>query len=110
MAIKINDKVYVTSAEASRIMNADKSLFSYWLYHGEFSGIIDLNDAEIIRGCDGVEEEMITRLKEAKEKNKKNFFLIPLDEIIHKCRRLERKREIIRSGRKRTNPVEMNNE
>lgn len=109
MAIKIDGRIYVTCPEASNIMNADKSLMSYWIYHGEFSGIIDLNDLEIIQNNELINEQMNERLKNAKVKLKKNSFLVPLDQVIDKMKRLEKKRELIKAGKSGTlveNPLE----
>lgn len=113
MAVRIDGKIYVTTSEACSITGSDKSLVNYWIYHGEFSGIIDMYDMEIFKGEESLSEDMRQRLESSRKKSQRNFFLIPLSQVVDKFQRLEKKRELIRSGKSSTkveNPLEVGNE
>lgn len=110
MAIKINGKIYVTGSEACDIIGSHKSLVNYWIYHGEFSGLLDLYDMEVLDGETSLEKPMVERLKKSRGKSQRNYFLIPLDQLIEKHHRLQKKRESIKAGKSSTkveNPLEV---
>ena len=92
MAIKIGDTMYVTILEAADIMGRRDPLIHYWVYGGEFQGIIQVDDCEPLMFDNRISKDSYDRIKEKKEKRKRNFFLIPLNEILAKMDRLVEKK------------------
>ena len=96
MAIKIGDTMYVTILEAADIMGRRDPLIHYWVYGGEFKGIIQVDDHEPLFfnewiAC-RIKKEALEKIKERKQNRKRNFFLIPLEEVFAKMDRLVEKK------------------
>jgi hypothetical protein len=92
MSVKIDGKIYLTVPEATFLLGIKPSLMAHYIYRGEFSGIIYLNEKDHFQSMINESGIVIDHDKVAAFFNReRKSYLIPADSVVEKYQKRSEK-------------------